>query len=219
MRKKVLIIIFSLISGFLFIGTSCTSAFNTMVSTPEKLEEANSCNICNEDPFCKDCHCTVYSATNYAWENTEDFPTIDWDHSYPIIKFINDLTIWSADFAVNLQIGFEKTGFQPSFVISEAVIAAVNYAIKEVKNMLGEILIIYTPAILVSAFAKAIVYYLIKLCDGDNFSIMNSAIKSKQFINKQIFQYIQNSIINLGNLMSKIVKVTSKIDTLFIKGV
>jgi hypothetical protein len=170
LSKKFLIKIISIFVGFFSIGTAFTSAIATASSSYQLsniIEDYSSCSTCSSD-CCTNCSEAVKFVTEYAWEHMPPFPKMKWFHAYPIVKFVSDITLWAAEFAVELQNGFKVTCYQPVFIIAEVVVAATQYALKEVMKIINDILFIFFPAILAIAFIKAVFYYLKQLCNGTN---------------------------------------------------
>jgi hypothetical protein len=168
LNKNFLIVSISILVGIISIGTAFVSVVDASSSSYQsfvKIQEYSSCSTCSFG-CCTNCSEAVDFVADYAWEHITPFPKIKWFHPYPITKFVSDITLWTAKFAVELQNGFKETCYQPAYIIADVVIAATQYALKEVMKMVHEILFIFYPAILTIAFLKAIVYYLKQLCNG-----------------------------------------------------
>jgi hypothetical protein len=169
-KKNYWIMGISIFIGMISVGTTFPSVIAASISSYQPSDDTQvyvNCPSCSSG-CCTNCSEAVDFVTEYAWAHAPPFPKINWFHSYPITKFASDLTIWTANFAVELQNGFEETCYQPVFIIAEVVIAATQYALKEVIKMLHEILFIFYPAILAIAFMRAVVSYLKQVCDGTN---------------------------------------------------
>lgn len=115
---------------------------------------------------CTDCSEAAELVVQYAWEQAPPFPKVTWLQPYPVITYVSDLTRWATSFAVELHQGFQDTCYQPLFIVSEVVVSATQYALKEVLQMLHRVVFIFLPAVLAVAFLKAVVYYLKQICDG-----------------------------------------------------
>jgi hypothetical protein len=144
---------------------SVLAGSDVVTQTSDEAGDYGSCSTCSSG-CCTDCSEAAELVVLYAWEHVPTFPKVTWLQPYPVITYVSDLTRWAASFAVELHHGFQDTCYQPLFIVSEVVIAATQYALKEVLQMLHRVVFIFLPAILAVAFLKAVVYYLKQICDG-----------------------------------------------------
>ena len=156
----------SILVAIISIGTAFPSILaGSAAEASSETEDYSNCSTCSSGG-CTDCSEAAEFVVQYAWEHAAPFPKVKWLEPYPVITYVSDLTRWAANFAVELQHGFQETCYQPGFIISEVVFAATQYALKEVLQMLHKVVFIFLPAVLAVAFLKAVVYYLKQTCNG-----------------------------------------------------